>query len=156
MPTSHGLSYTSFKYSDLQVTSGSIQDASDFTAKASFFLRTLVLRLGLKLLSCTSRCQLHLIFAPTDCAQGIQEVYLESGQLNVLSFSRQVRHFILDERLALWRAEKGTIRLRCPSSQVLPCMHLNGPRTCEWMVYNCGNVNDTWPKSCRLMLSAVK
>jgi len=136
MPTSHGLSYTSFKYSDLQLTSGSIQGASDFTAKASFLLTNTGPKAG------SEATQLYITMPaasdlshPPIALRAFKKVYLESGQTERVELSLDkyaVSYW--DERLALWRAEKGDYTIKVgPSSQMLP-LHatLTVPRTCEW------------------------
>lgn len=106
-PFGHGLSYTTFEYSDLKLSADSIQDTDTLTV--SFKVKNTGERAGAEVAEVYVRDKESTIFRPEKELKGFQKVFLEAGEEKEVSVTLDKRAFAYyNVNIHDWHVESGT------------------------------------------------
>ena len=105
-PFGHGLSYTTFAYSDLKLSADSIEDTDTLTV--SFKVKNTGERAGAEVAEVYVRDRESTIFRPEKELKGFQKVFLEAGEEKEVSVTLDKRAFAYyNVNIHDWHVESG-------------------------------------------------
>lgn len=105
-PFGHGLSYTTFAYSDLKLSADSIEDTDTLTV--SFKVKNTGERAGAEVAEVYVRDRESTIFRPEKELKGFQKVFLEAGEEKEVSVTLDKRAFsYYNVNIHDWHVESG-------------------------------------------------
>lgn len=105
-PFGHGLSYTTFEYSDLKLSADSIEDTDTLTV--SFKVKNTGERAGAEVAEVYVRDRESTIFRPEKELKGFQKVFLEAGEEKEVSVTLDKRAFAYyNVNIHDWHVESG-------------------------------------------------
>ncbi|WP_336772497.1 beta-glucosidase [Paenibacillus sp. MMO-58] len=109
-PFGHGLSYTSFDYSELAADKGTLTDTD--TLKVSVKVTNTGGRAGMEVVQLYVRDKVSKVIRPDKELKGFDKIRLEPGESKVVSFELDKRSFAYyDEELRDWTVETGEFEL---------------------------------------------
>ena len=114
-PFGHGLSYSSFEYSDLSLGRGELFD--DESLEVSIKVRNTSGRAGAEIVQVYVRDPVASVPRPEKELKGFQKLFLEPGEEGTATFTLDSRAFSFwDEASGAWRAEGGEFEILVGSS----------------------------------------
>lgn len=114
-PFGHGLSYTTFAYSDMQVSAASI--SADEPLEVSLTVTNTGRRAGAEVVQLYVRDERSTVFRPHHELKGFNKVWLEPGESKLLTFTLNRRAWAFyDVKSADWLVESGTFEVQIGAS----------------------------------------
>jgi beta-glucosidase len=111
----HGLSYTSFVYSNLQVTPAAMDDAA--SATVSVDVTNAGARAGAEVVQLYISLPVCRVLRPKRELKGFAKVFLEAGETKTVSFALSADAFArYDEAAAAWLVDPGTYEVAAAAS----------------------------------------
>ncbi len=130
-PFGHGYSYTQFEYSDLEVSSTSLQDTDLLTVTCA--IKNIGQVAGSEVVQLYVAHQESIIVRPNQELKGFEKVYLKPGESRSVSFVLSRRDFAYyNTEIADWHVESGKYEIRLGSSsrdiRLLASVHVESTR----------------------------
>ena len=109
-PFGYGLSYTTFEYSDLEISSGSIKDTE--TLDVSFKVKNIGAVDGAEIAQLYVADKASTIFRPVKELRGFKKVFLKAGEEQTLTFTLDKRAFAFyNINIKDWFVESGDFEI---------------------------------------------